>query len=145
MSDEIISEELAPIGGLKPEDIDKFDGTKVNVARIWSEEREVPWSKDGKDLPVGETRKVMVFKVETEALGVDDLGQPIIHVEEFPLKQLPNGNWQPSGHPKSKSKKFYDKMKINKFSEAVGKEVLIVKKIREMGKNIGTPYLGLSI
>lgn len=143
-NENIVNEELAPLGGLDAKDMDKYDGVRIKIARVWSEEVDDGWDK-GVKLDEGVTVKAMKYFAETEPLCEDELGNPITVREKFPLKHLPNGKWQPSGHPKSKTKKFYDKLGINKFSEAEGKEILIVKKIREQGQNIGKPYLAFSI
>lgn len=145
MTDDNVNEELAPERGWTDELMEKYDGTRVKVAKVWAEEVEKPWDEKGVMLNDGETKKLMVFKVETESVGPDALGEPLTYIEEFSLIHLPNGKWQPSGHVKSNSRKFYDKMKINKFSEAVGKEIVIVRKLKQMGKNAGQPQMKFSL
>ena len=123
-----------PSAGLSDEDINKYDGTRVRVARVYVDYQESRY-EDGSELPEGQTVKVPFAFVETEPIGQDALGQPIAVTERFPLKRNPtSGEWGPSLHQKSKSKKFFDLLKINKFEESVGREVAVLKRLSGTGR-----------
>jgi len=143
MSEELKLEDLkpVPVGGLSEEDMDKYNGTRVKIGKVAIEYTESRW-KDGVELPEGQTVRVPQVAVETEPIGQDALGQPITVKEWFPLKQNKvTGEWGPSLHPKSKCKKFFDLLKINRFEEAVGREVVVIKKRSSSGR----AFLGINI
>jgi len=128
---ELSLDDLVPIetGQMSEEDKDKYDGTKTKIANIKIALDETKWGEDGKELPNGETRQVYVAIAETESLGSNSLGQPIIVKEKFPLKKHPvTGKWGPSLHEKSKAKKLFSKYKVNSFKECIGQSIVIVKK-----------------
>lgn len=132
-----------PTGQLSEEDKAKYDGTKTKIAKAGVEEKESRY-KDGELLPNEETIKVMVAVLETESVGTNALGQPITVKEEFNLKKHPvSGKWGPSMHDKSKSKKLFNKLKVNNFKDCIGKDIVVVKKVSE--KNADRTWLGFSI
>jgi hypothetical protein len=132
-----------PVGGLTDEDKDRFDGVKSKVAKVLVQEKEVPF-QNGQMLPDGQTVKVTVAVVESEPIGTDALGNPIVVKEEFNLKQHPvTKKWGASRHEKSKANKFFAKLKVNSFKECIGKDILVVKKVSS--KNPDRSWLGINI
>lgn len=119
--------ENVPTGGMKEDDVEKYNGTKVKVGRVWVENGESRY-ENNIELPDGRTVTVPFAYIETEGFGEDELGNPFMLDARFPLKRNPaNGKWGPSTHSKGKAKNFFDLLSINSFPEAVGKEVLLVK------------------
>lgn len=135
--------ENIPTGDLTDDEKNKYDGTRTKIANITVKEKDSRFS-NGKELPEGQTVKVMVAVVQTESLGLNSLGQPITVKEEFNLKKHPvSGRWGPSLHEKSKSKKLFNKLKVNTFKECIGRDVVVVKKVSETNPNRN--WLGISI
>lgn len=122
----------------------QYDGTKTKIKSAIVKEKETKYGLDGKPLPEGQTRKTMVVILETEAVGKNSLGNDITVKEEFNLKQHPvSGKWGPSLHEKSKSKKLFNKFKVNTFKECIGRDIVVVKKVSETNPN--RTWLGFAI
>lgn len=135
--------ENIPTGELTEEEKNKYDGTRTKISKIYVKEKETKYA-NGKELPEGQTIKVQVANVETEPIGTNSLGAPLIVKEEFALKKHPiTGKWGPSLHEKAKAKKLFNKLKVNTFKECIGKDVLVIKKVSETNAN--KTWLGLSI
>lgn len=132
-----------PNGQLSEEDKLKYDGSKTKIAKASVEPKDSVF-KNGQRLPEGQTVKTVVAILETESIGINLLGQPIIVREEFSLKQHPvSKKWGPSMHEKSKSRKLFNKFKVNNFKDCIGKDILVIRKVSETNAN--KTWLGFSI
>ena len=146
MAEELNLDDLVAVetGELSEEDKNKYDGTKVKIAKAYVKPKKTKYGPDGKQLPEGQTLDTFVTILETESVGLNNLGQPIVVKEEFNLKKHPvTGKWGPSLHEKSKSKKLFNKFKINTFKEVIGQSIVVVKKASE--KNPSKTWLGFAI
>lgn len=146
MVDEISLDDLVPVetNEMSEDDKNKYDGTKAKIAKVTVKPKKSKYGPDGKMLPEGETIDTYVAVAETESIGSNSLGQPIIVKEEFPLKKHPiTGKWGPSLHEKAKAKKLFNKFKVNSFKEVIGQSIVIVKKQSE--KNPSRTWLGFAI
>lgn len=114
-------------GSLSDEEMDKLDGFRVKIARISIEDDSTPYGEDGNILPDGQKRPVKAIQLETEEFGLEQIGRNTVHRERYSLK-LKDGRWTVSLHEKSKSAQFLSKYKIDKFENAIGKEVVLIKK-----------------
>ena len=131
-------------GELSDELKNQYDGTKTKIKSVIVKEKETKYGLDGELMPEGQTRKTMVAVAETESIGKNSLGNDITVKEEFNLKQHPvSGKWGPSLHEKSKSKKLFNKFKVNTFKECIGRDIVVVKKTSE--KNPNRTWLGFAI
>jgi hypothetical protein len=131
--------ESVPTGQMSEEEMDNYNGVRTKIADVQVEWRESRWDK-GQELPNGETVKVPRAIVYSESLGSNALGDPIVVREEFPLKQHPTkGSWGPSEHPDAKARKFLNYYKSNSFKDVIGRDAVVVKKVRS---GTGKPYLG---
>lgn len=123
-----------PTGGLTEELADKYNGTKVKIARIVPDANgntvqtiKSRW-KDNKQLPEGQFVDVKAVVLETDAIGIDEAGKPIVIKQQINLKTHPvTGKLGFSKHEKSTAYKFFKMLKINKVEEAIGRDVVIVK------------------
>lgn len=124
------------------EEMNTFDGTRAKVAKVESRVRKSKFGEDGKPLPEGQTIDVMVVAVETAPVKVNSMGTPMAVTEEFSLKKHKStGKWVASLHEKSKTYKLFKKYGVNTFTDLIGKELVLSKKIRQNG----TAYLGISL
>lgn len=145
MAEEFKLEDLEdiPSGEMSDDEMNKLSGSKVKIASAIPTQKEVGY-KDGEPLPDGETEEVMVVRITTVPFGKDIIGRDIVIKEDFGLKRHPTtGNWGVSHHPKAKSQKLFNLLKINRFEEAIGKEILIVKKVSEF--NASRAFLKFSL
>jgi hypothetical protein len=115
-----------PTNPVTDEIADKYNGTKVKVKSVEPGSEKTSW-KDGKQLPQGQTIEVPVVFVETEVFGTDAFGQPLKVKESLKLQTI-NGKIGFRGDM-SKGKRFMRMLKINSIKDAVGREVLIIKKV----------------
>lgn len=133
--------ENIPVGGLTPEEMDKYDGTRAKIERGEVIDDEIPFGEDGKQLPEGETRSVKKVVFYTEPVGTDVLGNPIVVRENLNLKHNAATNkWGPSQHEKSNTFKFMKRYSLNHLNEAIGKEIVI--RVKTTSK--GNKFLGIS-
>ena len=114
-------------GGPNDEELTKLDGCRTKIAKV-EVIKDTSRYKDGKLLPDEEVVDVMKVRVETAMFGEELIGRTITHREKYNLKQEVDGSWIVSLHDKAKTAQFLSKYKVDKFENAVGVEVVLVKK-----------------
>lgn len=122
-----------PGGQLSEEQKSSLDGTRVKIAKVSTVTEKSKFGHDGKELPDNGTIDVLKVRVETEVVGKDPNSNDVTVKTSFPLKLI-NGKWAVSHHEKSKSAKFFAKYGITRFEEAVGKTVILAKKVNPVSK-----------
>ncbi len=125
-------EELKNLKKVKSFDIDEYDGNKSKI-------KEVELTKiEQKDFGQGlqDTRQIIV---RTESLD-DNEEQPIQALEYISLKKdVETGEFGIPENPKSNAMKMLNYFKVKTFDELVGKECMVVKRVKENGKE----FLGI--
>jgi hypothetical protein len=111
---------------------DKYNGTKVKVLKVEPGKKRSTY-KDNKPLPQGEFIETPCINVTTENFGTDAFGDPLFVTEQLGLQNR-GGKWGFSDSKKSRGRNFMKNLKLNSINEAVGREVLVVKKVRQNGK-----------
>lgn len=124
--------EMLPSDSITEEVADKYNGTKVKILSVTPGTKRTSW-KDGAQLPQGQFVEVPVVYVRTDVFGQDAKGQPLSVEENFNVVKR-NGKVGFSDHKKSKAKRFMKMLKINKIDEAIGREVVVVKKSFDSGR-----------
>lgn len=128
MSEELDNLEYVKSGGPSDEEMDKLDGSRVKIASCEVIDSTSGFGLDGQPLPEGQERAVKMLKMSTEEFGTEQIGRSIVHVESYNLKNV-DGKWVVGMHEKSKTAQFLAKYKLDKFTNVVGTEVVIVKKV----------------
>jgi hypothetical protein len=113
-------------GGPSDEEMDKIDGIRVKIDSINIIEATSRF-QDGKPLPEGMEIKVKKLELTTVPFGASLIGRDIVHKERYNLKDK-SGKWIVSLHEKASTAKFLATYKLDKFENAKGKEVLLIKK-----------------
>lgn len=132
--------EYVKSGGPTDEEMDKLDGTRVKIASVEIID-DTSGYKDGKALPEGQEVQVKKLKILTEEFGENLIERSIVHQERYNLKEI-DGKWGVSLHEKAKTAQFLAKYKVDDFKNAVGVEVVLVKKTNPDNKR---SYMTISI
>jgi hypothetical protein len=133
MDEEFKLEDLEYVqsGGPSEDEMDKLDGCRVKVDKIEIVDDTTRYTKgdDGKQiiLPEGQSVPIKKIKLTTVEFGQELIGRPIVHTEKYNLVKK-DGKWIVSLHEKASTAKFLAKYKLDKFENAKGKDVVIVKK-----------------
>ena len=111
---------------LSDEEMNKLDGCRVKIASV-EVINDTSRYKDGQLLPDEQEVEVKKIELLSELFGTDLIGREVTHRERYNLKNA-DGVWKVSLHEKSNTGQFLAKYGIDKFENAVGKEVVLVKK-----------------
>jgi len=130
-----------PGGILTDEQKSALDGSRAKIAKVSTVTEKSKFGLDGKELPLGQTIDVLKVRVETTPIAKDPNGNDVTIRQSFSLK-FESGKWKVSHHEKSHSAQFFAKYGINRFEDALGKEVILVKKVNPVTKKV---YLEISI
>lgn len=125
-------ENLKNLKKVKSFDIEEFDGVKSKVKEVILTDVEI------KNFGSGD-QKVQQLIIKSENLG-DNEEKPIQAIEYISLKY--DSETEQFGIPenaKSKAMKFLNYFKVESFDEVIGKECMIVKRVKENGSE----FLGI--
>lgn len=128
MSEELENLEYMKFGGPTEEEMDKLDGTRVKIASCEVVDGTTGFGLDGQLLPEGQERAIKMIKMTTEQFGTEQIERAIEHIESYNLKNIDN-KWVVGLHEKSKTAQFLAKYKLDKFTNVIGTEVVLVKKV----------------
>ncbi len=117
-----------PIGILTDAQMNELDGKRVKIAEVKTKYVKSKFGLDGKALPIGQTIDVPNVLCVTESVAKDVNDNDVKVTEWFGLKYS-NGRWNVQHGPKAKSAKLFAKLGINRFEQAIGREIVLVKKV----------------
>ncbi len=80
----------------------------------------------------------------SEPFGTDLIGREVIHRERYNLKNK-DGVWKVSLHEKSNTGQFLAKYGVDKFENAVSKEVVLVKRTKPSPDGRTRSWMRISI
>ena len=114
-------------GGPNEEECSKLDGFRVKIVDVKIIDDVSRYDNLGNELPEGQEVPVKKIQLTTDEFGQELIGRKIFHIQSYSLKEK-DGKWIVSLHEKSNTGQFLSKYKLDRFENAVGKEVVLVKK-----------------
>ncbi|MCK5624981.1 hypothetical protein KAI04_04015 [Candidatus Pacearchaeota archaeon] len=111
---------------LSDDEMNKLDGCRVPIASVEIIDDTSKY-QDGKLLPDDQEISVKKIELTSAPFGTALIGRDIVHKERYNLKSK-DGAWKVSLHEKSNTGQFLAKYGVDKFENAVSKEVVLVKK-----------------
>ena len=128
LKEELANLEYVQSGGPSEDEMDKLDGSRVKIAACEVVDDVSKFGTDGNQLPEGQERSVKKIKLITEEFGAGQIERAIIHIENYNLKPV-DGKWVVGLHEKSKTAQFLAKYKLDTFTNVVGTEVVVIKRV----------------